>query len=845
MNEFEAMERIEPVNIEAASRAPTPVVKATLEDKLQQLQPGGLPYEPPPAAADANADQGQVLRQLFNFYLFGKVPAAAGPSIQETGAVPALLHQYRDLARIRHDYPFCLHGVKAANAVSTLSQIIDCLVAGVTDSGDAGERLKQHIHRIEPEIRALADQDRAAGLLGLWDRAAKYLLTKSQLSPAKKEQLRDNLATARKTLPDREMIACDADTPERLLIGLALMHWRERCAGWRSELESLIQQLSDILSIDFNNSPESRDPQHLRDATATTDAIDFKTLSSILATSHLEHPLPERRSQRIRVALDALVRVQPLIMLDPASPGSLAAAPIKITELFDNCNAASAAYSERLRLLTDFFKAVAIARLELENRYRESVHDEYFQHYDSTYLERRELALCPPVLIKLKCSRMTQADVPVLLSILTADLPIKVLVQVDDLYVRNSSVPPAGIAINWPARLASLAMSMTRAYVLQSPVSRLQIMHQGFLDGLDYNGPALFSVYVGNEANRGGLPRFFDAGTAQESRVFPVFTFNPGKGDTLIERLAVSENSMPDQDWPTDVFRYRAADDSEKSLALKFTSAGFLLNDKRFTDQFWCIPPSCVHENLLPLQDYLAKDSKEIQDKIPYIRTVDVEGCLQRVIMTRQVVDTVRECASYWRHLQELGGINNSYTLRQIAEASTRLAAEKQQEMAAIEEQYRLRMDQDVGKLTETIVGRIAQQLLHLGATPASGPLANLSSLAPVIPTAPAMEAAPAPKPAAKAAADEDEEGATASLDDPYIDTPLCTSCNDCTKLNSQLFAYDGNKQAFIKDATAGPYKDLVRAAEICPVKIIHPGKPKNPNEPGLDELMQRAAKFN
>ena len=466
MNEFEAMERIEPKDAEATGTAPAAVVKISLEDKLQQLQPGGLPYELPPATARDDAEQDQVLRQLFNFFLFGKAPDATGPSLQDTGAVPSLLHQYRDLARIRHDYPFSLYGSDAAKAVNTLSQIIDGLVAGVKESGETGERLKQNIYRIEPEIRALADQDRAAGLLGLWDRAAGQLLSKSRLAQAKKELLRDSLAGARQTLSDREMIACDADAPQRLLAGLALLHWHERCAGWRGELDTVIQQLSDILSIDFDNSPDSRDPERLRAATATGDAIDFKTLSSILKSSHLEHQLPEHRSRRIGAALDVLLRVKPLIMLDPASPESVSKSPIAITELFDNCDDAITAWGERLSLMTEFFKAVAIARLELENRYRESVHDDYFSHYDSSYLDQRELALCPPVLVQLKGSDMAQADVSALMNILTAEIPVKILLQVEDLYTRGNPAQAGGITVNWPARLASLAMSMTRPYVL-------------------------------------------------------------------------------------------------------------------------------------------------------------------------------------------------------------------------------------------------------------------------------------------------------------------------------------------------------------------------------------------
>ena len=58
------------------------------------------------------------------------------------------------------------------------------------------------------------------------------------------------------------------------------------------------------------------------------------------------------------------------------------------------------------------------------------------------------------------------------------------------------------------------------------------------------------------------------------------------------------------------------------------------------------------------------------------------------------------------------------------------------------------------------------------------------------------------------------------------------------------MFGYDANKQAFIINPDAGTYRQLVEAAENCQISIIHPGKPRNPNEPGLDELMKRAEPF-
>lgn len=86
--------------------------------------------------------------------------------------------------------------------------------------------------------------------------------------------------------------------------------------------------------------------------------------------------------------------------------------------------------------------------------------------------------------------------------------------------------------------------------------------------------------------------------------------------------------------------------------------------------------------------------------------------------------------------------------------------------------------------------------------------------------------------------------GAPAS-DDPFIETPRCTTCNECTGINSLMFAYNGEKQAYIADPDAGTYRQLVEAAESCQVSIIHPGKPRNPKEPGLDELVKRAEPFN
>jgi pyruvate-ferredoxin/flavodoxin oxidoreductase len=79
---------------------------------------------------------------------------------------------------------------------------------------------------------------------------------------------------------------------------------------------------------------------------------------------------------------------------------------------------------------------------------------------------------------------------------------------------------------------------------------------------------------------------------------------------------------------------------------------------------------------------------------------------------------------------------------------------------------------------------------------------------------------------------------------EPYIDSERCTTCNECTNLNKKMFAYNANKQAYVKDPKAGTFAQLVQAAEKCPVSAIHPGTPLNPKEKDLEKWLKRAQAF-
>jgi ferredoxin len=186
------------------------------------------------------------------------------------------------------------------------------------------------------------------------------------------------------------------------------------------------------------------------------------------------------------------------------------------------------------------------------------------------------------------------------------------------------------------------------------------------------------------------------------------------------------------------------------------------------------------------------------------VLAVDENDRLHRVIVDAKLVQATRRCLLLWHRLQEHGGVNNSHAEQALAREKATWEAQKQQELDALR-----------------------QAAAGAAATAAAAPLATQPAPPPAEAPAAAPEAAPAP-----------------SSDEAWIETSRCSSCNECQNINDRLFGYNENKQAYIKDINAGTYREMIEAAEACQVAIIHPGKPINPNEPGLEDLLERAKPF-
>ena len=79
----------------------------------------------------------------------------------------------------------------------------------------------------------------------------------------------------------------------------------------------------------------------------------------------------------------------------------------------------------------------------------------------------------------------------------------------------------------------------------------------------------------------------------------------------------------------------------------------------------------------------------------------------------------------------------------------------------------------------------------------------------------------------------------------PWIDTDEGTACDECININPKIFVYNENKKAVIANPTGGPYKDIVKSAERCTARIIHPGLPANRSAKDSDKWIKRGEKYN
>jgi ferredoxin len=366
-----------------------------------------------------------------------------------------------------------------------------------------------------------------------------------------------------------------------------------------------------------------------------------------------------------------------------------------------------------------------------------------------------------------------------------------------------------------------LAVAHRDAFVLQSTLARPAHLLSGLASMARSGRPAVAVIAVPS-AETGPAPAL-ELEAALEGRATPRFLYDPDAGDTWAACFEFEDDPQPEEVWPVHELAYRDENGIEHKRTEAFTFAHAASLTPAFRRHFRLVRPEQWDESQVEIADYLLLAETERSRKVPFVWVVD-DGELVRAVATYDLASVCRDRLKTRRMLRELAGVDSATrdALSPVDQPEPGVETIHSDELA--------RVRQEAG---QEAVARLVYALMDLGDAPAVAAAA-------VAPVAPGAAAEPTPTAVGEAAA---EKGP--AIVEPYIDSALCTTCDDCTKLNSRMFRYNENKQAYIADVTAGTFAELVKAAEKCPARCIHPGAPRKGDRSATEAMLKRAARFN
>ncbi|GAA4842430.1 2-oxoacid:acceptor oxidoreductase family protein [Algivirga pacifica] len=482
----------------------------------------------------------------------------------------------------------------------------------------------------------------------------------------------------------------------------------------------------------------------------------------------------------------------------------------------DSPSLAMGIFEGHISKMAEGFKAVRKAELELKGEYSPEKHDDFFTYFTWQQFTDEEWKLCPPVVALGGDGSMYDIGFQNLSRLMASGKPIKVVVVDTQVYSNTGGQACTSGFIGQVSDMAQygkvwqgkpeprkeiglIAMAHRNTYVMQATLSNTSHMIEGFIDGLMAKRPALFNIYTTCQPEHGVADDLgvHQAKLAVESRAYPVFKYNPELGVKPYEAFDLSGNPDQDKDWPTYQLKY-LDNGVEKQMEIEMTFADFAITEGRFRKHFRKVPRDAWNENMIPLAQFLELSVEEREGKYPFIWAVDKKQHLARVLVAEPMVHSCEERRDFWHMLKALG---------------------EQPEVKEV----------DTTQVKAEIVQNIAQGLMKL----ANGDGGELKDLV---------------MPVVQEQKQETGQEVSSSNEDfisPWIETDLCSGCDECIKVNNKVFAYNADKKAEIINVAGAPFQDLVKAAEKCSQGVIHPGTPKDLNEKDLKKWIKRAERFN
>jgi pyruvate-ferredoxin/flavodoxin oxidoreductase len=565
-----------------------------------------------------------------------------------------------------------------------------------------------------------------------------------------------------------------------------------------------------------------------------------------------------------------------------------------VNHLFQDApSVAIGVFEGHMRKMGDHFLSLRKARQLVDGTYDADAFRRLAEEFDWQRFTDEEFHLCPPILSIGGDGAMMDIGFQNLSRLMASGKPIRVMVLDTQVYSNTggqactsgftgqvADMSAWGKAHHGKSEvrkeLAFIAMAHRGVFVHQSSQASASHLIQGVIKGLNTRRPSVFVVYTPCPVEHGLADDWAPtaARLALESRAFPFLTYDPDGGKDLADCLSLDGNPAVDEVWPTYELKYVDDDGKEASMELPLTIADWAATEVRFRKNFSELAPEKVDDSFVPFHELALMPPEGRAGRKAFIWTLTNDRKLKRLQVSNEMLTLSDDRLMFWHQLKELAGLDVPEAVHDALSGDMEDEFEKRLE--ALRQEYEAKLAGLKATYPRAIARRMAERLLEMGngqmtvadlltraesarglepigpvegvdfgrggtAAPAKAPVADE---APSGTNGASSAAAPTPAQAAVAAAEPEQEDEGLSME-AYIETPRCTSCNDCTNLNGRMFAYDDNKQAYIKDVHAGTFAQLVQAAEKCPAGIIHPGDPVNPKEKDLEKWKKRAEPFN
>jgi len=538
-------------------------------------------------------------------------------------------------------------------------------------------------------------------------------------------------------------------------------------------------------------------------------------------------------------------------------------------------------FEGHMRKMADGFTAVRRAELELADEYDTEAHEAFFANFDWHQFTDEEFGMCPPVFAVGGDGAMLDIGFQNLSRLLASGKPVRVIVLDTQVYsntggqactsgflgqISDMAAYGAGQHGKEEMRkeLSLIAMAHGRVFVLQGTQAAASHLIEGVLKGLQARCPAVFALHspCPPEHGLGDDQATRASRLAMESRAYPILQYDPFAGKYISDQLSLDGNPSLDEIWPSYEIGYVDESGEDKSMELPVTIADWAATETRFQKHFKKIRGEVDEDSMVPFHEYLALSSEDREDKTPFIYHIDANKHLTRLRVSQEIVRLAEDRLEVWSKMKQLAGLEIPPSVRDTVEYE--LEEEFNKKAEALQTEYSAKLAELKARYPALVARKLAEGLVRSGnggqtvadllAKVQQMPLAPITAdmagngddlvdsgmAAPAASAASATATAVAEAPAA--VEKEEEEGLVM---EPYIESARCTTCDECTKLNNKMFAYNDKKQAYIKDMKAGTFKQLVQAAEKCPVRIIHPGTPLNAREKDLEKWVKRAEPFN